>query len=199
MVELKQIGAFSGIGGFELAGVSVGFKPVLMCEINTWCQNLLQIRFPNVPIHSDFKTLKDHLYEYLPDYNPNEFIFTGGFPCQPFSTAGARGGAKDDRYLWPEVREFLAYARPRWIVLENVAGIASMVLSTWETPVDSQTHHRKESDMVLHRIREDIEEIGYTVQVLNIPAAAVEADHIRERIWIVAHHKGKDDGQDSSR
>jgi len=95
-------------------------------------------------------------------------VITGGFPCQPFSVAGKRGGKADDRYLWPEMLRVIEEVRPRWVLGENVAGIVRMELDTCLS---------------------DLERIGYTTQAFVIPACAVNAPHRRDRIWIVAHDK----------
>ncbi len=93
-------------------------------------------------------------------------ILTAGYPCQPFSHAGKRLGATDDRHLWPEVARLVADLRPRWCLFENVAGHISLGL-----------------DDVLS----DLEDLGYTWGAAVIPACAVNAPHRRDRIWIVAH------------
>lgn len=96
-------------------------------------------------------------------------IISGGYPCQPFSNAGKRRGADDDRHLWPELYRIVQEIRPRWCVFENVAGHITLGL-----------------DQVLS----DMESAGYTSWTLVIPAAAVDAPHRRERIWIVANATG---------
>ena len=93
-------------------------------------------------------------------------LICGGYPCQPFSHAGKRQGAEDDRHLWPEVKRLVASIRPRWCLFENVAGHISMGL-----------------DEVLS----DLEGEGYTAWPVVIPACAVDAPHRRDRVWIVAH------------
>jgi DNA (cytosine-5)-methyltransferase 1 len=93
-------------------------------------------------------------------------LITGGFPCQPFSVAGKRRGAADDRAIWPEMFRVISEARPAWVLGENVPGIIPMEL-----------------DNVLS----DLEGIGYATRAFVIPACAVDARHRRDRVWIVAN------------
>jgi len=104
-----------------------------------------------------------------PDDRP---LWTGGYPCQPFSVAGVRRGMSDDRYLWPECARLLGAVeeRPAWCLFENVDG------------------HR---DLGLDRTLFDLEAMGYAGRPFWIPACAVGAPHDRMRVWIIA--KGLDD------
>jgi DNA (cytosine-5)-methyltransferase 1 len=96
-------------------------------------------------------------------------LFAGGYPCQPFSTAGKRAGKDDDRHLWPEFSRLVDELRPAWVIGENVAGHISMGL-----------------DDVLS----DLEGKGYACRSFVIPACGVGAPHKRERVWTVAHAHG---------
>lgn len=115
--------------------------------------------------------------------------------CQPFSCAGSRKGAEDDRYLWPEVLRGVDEIRPNWFIGENVAGITSMVLPGDEIKVESYTDLEGESyletemrqQFIVDRICNDLESIGYSVQPIIIPACAVGAPHRRDRIWFIAN------------
>jgi DNA (cytosine-5)-methyltransferase 1 len=91
-------------------------------------------------------------------------LITGGFPCQPFSVAGKRRGAADDRAIWPQMFRVIKEARPAWVLGENVPGLIPMEL-----------------DNVLS----DMEGIGYATRTFVIPACAVDARHRRDRLWIV--------------
>nr|NIO40147.1 hypothetical protein [Burkholderiales bacterium] len=95
-------------------------------------------------------------------------IVTGGFPCQPWSVAGRRGGADDERHLWPEMLRVIREIHPRWVIAENVPGLDG-------------------EQMGLDAVLDDLEDVGYETQTLEIPACAVGAPHIRRRLWIVAH------------
>jgi DNA (cytosine-5)-methyltransferase 1 len=151
---------FSGIGGFALAARMVGqIETVAFCEREAYAQRVLKKHWPHLPICDDIHNLKGN------DYGPIDLI-TGGFPCQPYSLAGKRGGNDDDRALWPQMLRVIREARPTWIIGENVPGIISMAL-----------------DGVLA----DLEREGYACETFAIPACAVDAKHRRNRIWIVAH------------
>lgn len=188
---MRMIDLFAGIGGFSLAGHWLGWETVGFVEWDKYCQKVLEKNFPGVPIHGDIKTYKGE--KYAAD------IICGGFPCQPFSTAGQRKGATDNRYLWPEMLRVIREVQPSWIVAENVAGLASMAKPVCEPKMVTKTIRRnsesdlyeavytQQEEMLLHNILQEIENEGYRVQVLTIPACAVEAPHRRDRIWIVAH------------
>ena len=114
--------------------------------------------------------------------------------CQPFSLAGKRLGAEDDRHLWPEVLRLVGEIRPRWFIGENVAGILSMVLPGHEVKVGSHEDIAGESyeevevreQSVVERVCSDLESIGYSVVPVVIPACAVGAPHRRDRVWFLA-------------
>ena len=119
--------------------------------------------------------------------------------CQPFSVAGQRKGADDDRYLWPQVVRAVREIRPAWVVGENVAGILTMVQPGEEVEVGSgsalfdENHlYRTEQQYVLETVCQDLEREGYSVQPFVIPACAVGAPHRRDRVWIVARRIAAD-------
>lgn len=167
---MQQIDLFSGLGGFSLAGEWCGWETVQFCEIDKFCQQVLKYWWPNVPIHSDIKTLnpKNILYD-----KSDKTIITGGFPCQPYSVAGERKGTEDDRHLWPEMLRVIRIFHPDWVVAENVPGIIN-----WNR------------GLVFEQVQTDLEKEGYEVFSFVLPACGVNAPHRRDRVWFVAHSKG---------
>ena len=124
---------FSGIGSFEIAAAYMGWENAFHCEINEWCGKILKYYFPNSEHYEDITKTNFSKWKGKVD------ILTGGFPCQPFSLAGQRKGANDERYLWPEMLRAIREVRPAFVIGENVAGIASMVQPGCEITVESQT------------------------------------------------------------
>lgn len=178
----------TGIGACELAATWIGWQNAFSCEIDNYCQRVLKFYYPE-SIHYG------NIYETdFSEWNGKINVLTAGFPCQPFSCAGARKGAEDDRYLWPEVLRGIREIRPAWFIGENVAGITSMVLPGDEIEVGSYTDLEGESyletkmhqQFIIDRICNDLENIGYSVQPVIIPACAVGAPHRRDRIWFIA-------------
>lgn len=188
--ELTHGSLFSGIGGPEIAAEIMGWKNVFHCEINPFGRKILDYWFPNSKSYEDIT--KTDFTEWRGKIN----VLTGGFPCQPFSCAGQRKGAEDDRYLWPEMLRAIREIQPDWVVGENVAGILSMVQPGSETALGREESLFGEVDRerILHRqeyvvetVCNDLEREGYFVQPVVIPACAVGAPHRRDRVFFIAH------------
>lgn len=160
---------FNGIGGFALAASWMGWENVFHCEIDGYCNKVMKRHFPNSIEYGDIK--QQNFNSYLGTID----LLTGGFPCQPYSTAGKRLGKADERHLWPEMLRAVREIRPRWLVGENVRG-----LTNWNAGV------------VFDEVQADLETEGYEVLPFLLPAAGVGAPHGRQRIWFVAHSVSHD-------
>ena len=179
---------FSGIGGAEIAASWLGWQNLFHCEIQEFQRKVLEYWFPKSVSYEDITKTDFRQWRGRVD------ILTGGFPCQPFSMAGKRLGAKDDRYLWPHMLRAIREIQPAWIVGENVAGILSMVQPGKEVDMGGKAslfeenyRTREEQLYTIEGICQGLEQAGYSVQTLVIPACAVGAPHRRDRVWIVAH------------
>jgi DNA (cytosine-5)-methyltransferase 1 len=154
---------FSGIGGFDLASEWMGWENVFHCEWNEFGKKVLHHYWPNAESFDDITKTDFTKYANTID------ILTGGFPCQPYSSAGQRKGKEDERHLWPEMLRAIQEIKPKYIVGENVFGLLN-----WN------------GGMVFDEVHSDLESAGYEVQAVVIPAAAVNAPHGRDRVWFVA-------------
>ena len=184
---------FSGIGGAEIAAEWVGWENAFHVEINPFGRKVLEYWYPNSTSYEDI-TKTD-----FSEWRGRVDVLTAGFPCQPFSVAGQRKGADDDRYLWPQVVRAVHEIRPAWVVGENVAGILTMVQPGEEVEVGSgsalfdENHlYRTEQQYVIETVCQDLEREGYSVQPFVIPACAVGAPHRRDRVWVVARRIAAD-------
>ena len=194
---------FSGIGGPEVAAAMLGWKNAFHCEINPFGKSILDYWFP------ESKSYEDITKTSFKEWRGKIDVLTGGFPCQPFSYAGKRGGAGDDRYLWPEMLRAINEIRPAWVIGENVAGITTMVEGGILTDLGCYTSMFQEGDNIhgyeleqtytIERICRDLEGIGYSVQPMLIPAAGVNAPHRRDRVFIIAYDADSDCGDDLRR
>ncbi|WP_448779026.1 DNA cytosine methyltransferase [Bacteroides congonensis] len=189
-MKLVHGSLFSGFDAPSVAASWMGWKNAFHCEINPFCNEILKYWFPDSEHYEDITKTDFKKWRGRID------ILTGGFPCQPFSVAGQRKGADDNRYLWPHMLRAIREIRPAWVIGENVAGILTMVQPGEETKMGSQTSlfgedNRKRiflrQEYVVETICKDLEREGYSVQPLLIPACAVGAPHKRDRVWFVAH------------
>ena len=190
---MTHASVFSGIGGPEVAATMLGWENLFHCEINPFGRAVLDYWYPNAKSYDDI-TKTD-----FTEWRGRVDVLTGGFPCQPFSYAGQRRGAEDDRYLWPYMFKCIDAIRPAWVVAENVGGILTMVEQGEVSEVGVQGSLFGEEDVVrgyelretftLERICDDLETHGYAVQPVLVPACAVGAPHRRDRVFIVGRRR----------
>lgn len=150
---------FSGIGGLDLGLERAGMKVIWNCEIDPYASRVLKKHWPDI---LNIGNVKDVNWNDIP--RPD--VLCGGYPCQPFSTAGNRKGSTDERHLWPWVREAISVLRPRYAILENVRGHVSLGLPA---------------------VLGDLAELRYDAEWQIISAASQHAPHLRERVFIVAY------------
>ena len=155
---------FSGIGGFDLAAEWMGWENIFHCEWNPFGQRVLKHHFPKSISYEDITKTDFSIHRGTID------ILTGGFPCQPYSTAGKRLGKNDERHLFPEMLRAIREIKPRWVVGENVRGLVN-----WN------------GGLVFDEVQLELEAEGYEVQPFLLPAAGVNAPHKRDRVWFVAY------------
>lgn len=200
---MRNLDLFSGIGGFSLALDRVWHEEKnehIFVEWDDFCTAVLKKHWPKAEYHKDIRQFVADTHrarigtpdgETIPHRAKNSEkrkhaqsesrrhvdLITGGFPCQPFSQAGRRKGTDDDRYLWPAMLECISLFKPRWVIAENVSGLA-----TWN------------DGLVFETVCSDMEKEGYTVQPFRIPACAVGAPHRRDRWWFVAQDTKRERG-----
>jgi DNA (cytosine-5)-methyltransferase 1 len=156
------VSLFSGIGGLDLGLERAGWRCVGQVEIDPFCRRVLARHWPDVPRWGDIR-------EVSSDDLPRADLVAGGFPCQPVSVAGARRGQADERWLWPEFARVVCHLRPSWVLVENVPGLLVRGMGD---------------------VLGDLAESGYDAEWDCIPAAAVGAPHLRDRVWLVAYPSG---------
>ena len=156
---------FSGIGGFDLASEWMGWENVFHCEWNEFGQKVLKYYWPKAITYNDITKTDFSIHRGTID------IVTGGFPCQPYSSAGKRLGKEDERHLWPEMLRAIREIQPTWVVGENVRG-----LTNWN------------GGLVFDEVQAELEAEGYEVTPFLLPACGVNAVHRRDRIWFIAYN-----------
>ena len=131
--ELTMGSLFDGIGGFPLAAIRNGIRPLWASEIEAFPIEVTKQHFPDMVHVGDITKLNG---AELPPVT----LVCGGSPCQDLSVAGARAGLSGERsgLFMEQVRivkemraadiargRFGANVRPRWLCWENVPGAFS--------------------------------------------------------------------------
>lgn len=156
---MKYGSLFSGIGGIDLGFDRAGMECVWQVEIDDYATKVLKKHWPEVHREKDIRECGKHNLEWVD-------VIAGGFPCQDISYAGRGAGLDGERSgLFFEAVRVVRELQPRFIVLENVAALLTRGLD---------------------RVLGTLAEIGYDAEWHCIPAAAVGAPHIRDRVFIIA-------------
>ena len=151
---------FAGIGGFDLGFERAGMQCKWQVEIDDYATEVLQKHWPNVHRERDITQVGAHNLEAVD-------VICGGFPCQDISYAGLGAGLDGERSgLFFEAIRVVRQLRPRVVVLENVAALLTRGMG---------------------RVLGTLAAIGYDAEGHCIPAAALGAPHIRDRVFIVAY------------
>ena len=173
---IRVFEGFAGYGGasFGLKRSGLKYKVVGMSEFNPFASELLAANFPKIKNWGDITKINP---KELPDFD----FFTGGFPCQPFSSAGMQMG-EDDRYgrgtLFYEIMRILREKHPRYLLLENVKGFTA-----------------KKFEPTRNRIKEILRELGYgELQYAILNSCNYGIPQNRERIWMFAMLGGVPEG-----
>jgi len=148
----------SGYGGLDMA-VEAYFdaETIWMCDNDKYASIVIKERW-GLPNLGNLKEVDWTTVEPID-------ILTAGYPCQPFSNAGLRKGANDERHIWPSIKEIISQLRPRIVILENVRGHLSLGFK---------------------EVLKDLTEIGYDASWAIVRASDVGAPHRRERLFIIA-------------
>lgn len=162
---MNFLSLFTGIGGLDLGLQRAGMTPVGQVEIDPFCQRVLARHWPEVPRHDDARTAATW-WRNRP--RPAVDVLAGGFPCQPFSTAGHRRGVADDRWGWPWMLRVVDAVRPRYLLVENVAALLGD-LAAFSSILDS------------------LSDRGFAVEWSVVSACALGAPHARRRLFLVAY------------
>ena len=153
---------FAGIGGFDLGFERAGFKCKWQVEIDDYATKVLEKHWPKVHRERDIRQCGSSNLERVD-------CIIGGFPCQDISYAGRGAGLAGERSgLFFEAVRLVRELQPRAVVLENVAALLTRGLD---------------------RVLGTLAEIGYDAQWHCIPAAAVGAPHIRDRVFVLAYRR----------
>lgn len=162
---MNYISLFSGIEAASVAWGPLGWNPVAFSEIEPFCCDLLEKRFPDVPNRGDISGVNWTEYEGSVD------VVIGGSPCQAFSLAGRRLGLMDERgQLMLEFVRCVREVGPRWVIWENVPGVLS-----------------QDGGRAFGTLLGELEDCGYALAWRVLDAQFFGVPQRRRRVFLVGH------------
>ncbi len=158
-------GLFDGIGLLAYGLHLAGWQHTWLCEVDPWRRQVLGRRWPGVRVFDDVRAVGARTAEPVT-------LLAGGFPCKGGSTAGKRNGFEHpETRLWREMARAMRELRPRYVLLENVANLLAI-----------------HDGAVWGEVLGDLAACGLDAEWDCVPAAAVGAPHLRDRVFCVAAH-----------
>lgn len=167
---MNVLSLFAGIGGLDLGLQRAGMTVVGQVEIDPFCRKVLAKHWPDVERHDDVQTAVDW---WQSRRRPRVDVVAGGFPCQPFSSAGRRRGVADERWGWPWMADVVRAIRPRHVIVENVPALVD------------------DAD-AFGWLLGDLAALGFDAEWSVLTACSVGAPHVRSRLFLVAYTDGGD-------
>ena len=167
---IRVFEGFAGYGGASFGLILSGVRHRVVCysENDPDSIELYHYNFPNVRNYGDITKINPNQRNF-----PNFDLFTGGFPCQPFSTVGKRQGREDERgrgTLFGDIIRICEAKHPQYILLENVKGLLTgRMRATFDVILDE-----------LHRI-------GYDTRFAVLNSKDYGVPQTRERLWIFGY------------
>lgn len=172
---VKYIDLFAGLGGtrigLENSLKKLGIKSecVFTSEIKSHAVSTYQANFIGEKIYGDITKIST---DDIPEFD----ILLAGFPCQPFSSAGARRGFLDTRgTLFFDVERIIKAKKPSGFLLENVEGLRN----------HDKIDPKKDIGRTLETIIARLEDLGYKVSWEVLDASQYGVPQKRKRIYIV--------------
>ncbi len=164
---MNTIELFAGIGGFRLAADRVSLKTLWANDICTKACNVYRSQFGASELREgDILDLASSI--------PEHDLMTGGFPCQPFSSAGKKRGIRDPRgTLFQIVVDTLQSRQPRFFILENVKRLLTM-----------------EDGLHFATILSSLADLQYDIEWRLINSMQLGLPQNRQRVFIVGIQKG---------
>lgn len=179
---------FTGYGGLSLALDILGpTRTAWVSETDRAASTVLAHRYPDAPNLGDVTRVDWAGVEPVD-------VLTGGTPCQDLSEAGQRAGMRPGTRsgLWESMAHAIDHLQPALVVWENVRGaLSGSAYSRLESgPGRVGDGAGRPVLRALGRVLGDLATLGYDAQWTTLPASAVGAPHLRERVFVLAHRRG---------
>ena len=177
--KFSFIDLFAGVGGIRIAMQDAGGKCVFSSEIDTdskvtYFRNFGEVPFGDINRFAGAEMTVDEIGRLVPDHD----VLAGGFPCQPFSSAGVSSRSSLGRphgfecqtqgTLFFNIARIVSVKKPRVVFLENVKNLV-----------------RHEGGKTISIIKATLTALGYNVNI-RVINSQTEVPQKRERCFIVA-------------
>lgn len=167
--KLRVFEGFAGYGGasFGLKRSGIEHDVIGFSEFDKYASQIFELNHPKIKNYGDITKID-------PNTLPHFDLFTGGFPCQPFSSAGLGKGELDIRgTLFYDIIRFCEQRTIKHVLLENVKGLTT-----------------KRHKATFEKILSELKRLKYDVRFTILNSKDYGIPQNRERLWIYAY-KGK--------